>query len=106
MLVLTLLILGSSSKNRSNYLIQTQDTSAQIVLDQIDGDLFESVDPFKGYLNEDYVKLQEQVEFGFQEATKKVRNSSDYVDTFTVKDGRIYTMMGSDFDQIHWIQRR
>ena len=101
MLVLTLLILGSSSKNRSNYLIQTQDTSAQIVLDQIDGDLFESVDPFKGYLNEDYVKLQEQVEFGFQEATKKVRNSSDYVDTFTVKDGRIYTMMGSDFDQIH-----
>ena len=69
-----------------------KEAGAEIMLNWVDGNALENVDFWEDYSSEKYEKLDKNIKKGFN----KVKNVSDLVDVYSVKNGKIYRLYEFD----------
>lgn len=82
-----------------NNLVSAQETSARIVAENIDVDLFKNVNTSKSYLTDDYMKLSEQIENICKKAVCFGEQQPDYIMFYSVNDGVIYRNFAKNLNE-------
>ncbi len=95
--VLLYVVTGDAVSNYTSVLLNDQDLGAKIVVDHINGDEFQSVDHMSDYLTTSYTKLKNQIKEGYSDLASKVGDKSDYIVTYLVKSGKIYSTVNSKY---------
>lgn len=101
MIGLTAIVISQITEMNTKSLVESQEASNKIILQNVDEDLFSKVDHLHGYLSEDYNTLQSQVFEGFYEAKDAITDSSDYVITYSIKGDVIYRAISNEFESIY-----
>lgn len=101
MIGLTAVVVTQIISINTNSIIESQEASNKIILQNIDEDLFGSIDHLHGYLSNDYNTLQSQIFDGFYEAKSAIQDASDYVITYTIENNNIYRAISNEYESVY-----
>lgn len=95
--VLVYIVTEDAVWDYTSVLLNDQDIGAKVLVDHINGDSFASIDHVSDYMTSSYVQLKNDIKTGYADLASKIGDRSDYIVTYVVKSGKIYSTLNSKY---------
>lgn len=84
-------------KEYMSVLATNQERVAKTAANIINGSEFSNLNHISGYMNSDYLKIKDELQQGYKEASLNIGDTSDYLVTYIESYGKLYTTINTKY---------